>query len=81
MSVVDQAGKHLKPLIKCNCGEVVGIGLHHVHADGTVTASFYHAEAPEFQHNGKTYSHPPGCGWHVHLKLKDYALGDFPPSA
>ena len=35
-----------KPLIKCRCGHVSRIGLHHVHADGTVTASFFHDAAP-----------------------------------
>ncbi len=68
----------LKPLIKCNCGKVCNIGLHHVHADGRVTASFYHAEYREWTEGGKTYSHEPGCGWHVFLKLKDYDLGNFP---
>lgn len=68
-----------KPLIKCNCGKVTGIGLHHVHADGTVTASFFHSAEREFTHNGKTYSHDPGCGWHVFLQLLDYDQGDFPP--
>ena len=69
----------LKPVIKCICGSICGIGLHHVHADGTVTASFYDSEATSFTHNGKTYTHAPGCGWHVHLKLLDYDYGDFPP--
>jgi hypothetical protein len=68
-----------KPLIKCNCGKITGIGLHHVHPDGTVTASFFHSEAAEFVDGGKTYRHEPGCGWHVFLKLKDYDRGDFPP--
>jgi hypothetical protein len=47
------------------------IGLHHVHADGTVTASFFH-DKPE----------PEACGWHVYLFLEGYAeeIGiDFPP--
>lgn len=71
--VTDQAGNQLKPVIKCNCGLITGIGLHHVHADGTVTASFYHKRGnvpPE---------DPEGCEWHVHLKLLDYDLGDFAP--
>jgi len=68
-----------KPLIKCNCGKITGIGLHHVHADGVVTASYYDVEASSFTHNGITYQHDPGCGWHVWLKLKDYDCGDFPP--
>lgn len=73
ISCVDSGGKQLKPLIKCNCGKVTGIGLHHVHPDGTVTASFYHKRGhvpPE---------DPEGCEWHVHLRLLDYDQGDFPP--
>ena len=65
----------LKPLIKCNCGHISGIGLHHVHADGTVTASFFHDSAP---HPDIGYA-GGGCGWHVWLKLLDYNEGDFPP--
>jgi hypothetical protein len=64
-----------KPLIKCNCGDIRGIGLHHVHEDGTVTRSFHHDTEPhpEIGYAGG------GCGWHVWLKLKDYDKGDFPP--
>ena len=69
----------VKPVIRCQCGEYCGIGLHHVHADGTVTASFLHGKA-DFVHNGKKYNgDPKGCEWHVHLKLLDYTYGDFPP--
>ena len=77
--VQNSDGKQLKPVIRCNCGELCGIGLHHVHGDGTVTASFYHSEAESFVDNGKVYGHRPGCGWHVWLKLQDYDCGDFPP--
>ena len=72
---VNTEGKKLKPVIRCNCGHWSGIGLHHVHADGTVTASFFHDAAPhpEIGYAGG------GCGWHVFLKLKDYDQGDFPP--
>ena len=65
--------KPLKPLIRCNCGNWSGIGLHHVHADGTVTASFYHKKGTVFPED------PDGCEWHVHLKLLNYDQGDFPP--
>lgn len=74
------SGNPVKPLIRCNCGEFSGIGLHHVHADGRVTASFWHATAAELAamgEGGKRFN--PGCGWHVHLKLLDYDQGDFPP--
>jgi hypothetical protein len=78
LPIVTSAGIACKPVIKCQCGALCGIGLHHVHADGRVTDSFYHSEAREWSHAGKTYSHEPGCGWHVHLKLLDYDQGDFP---
>ena len=72
-------GRALKPSIKCECGHICNIGLHHVHADGRVMASFYHAKFSSWTEGGKTYTHEPGCGWHVFLKLLDYDLGDFPP--
>lgn len=78
IAVSDGDGKPLKPLIKCQCGKICGIGLHHVHPDGRITASFYHSEASEFTEGGRIYRHTPGCGWHVFLKLKDYDRGEFP---
>ena len=75
----DSTGRVIKPRIKCKCGEFCNIGLHHVHADGLVTASFYHAEFAEWQEGGRTYRHTPGCGWHVFLKLLGYDCGEFPP--
>lgn len=72
-SPVQQDGKYLKPIIRCNCGQWSGIGLHHVHADGTVTASFYHKRGTVYPED------PNGCEWHVFIRLKDYDLGDFPP--
>lgn len=74
----DDSLKQLKPCIRCNCGMLCGIGLHHVHADGTVTASFYHKKGPA---GSPDHSSPDGCEWHVFLKLKDYSGGDFPPGA
>ena len=85
----DTQGRPQKPVIRCQCGVHQGIALHHVHADGSVTASFFHAAAHELQkigdkyfftHKGKQYQTEPGCGWHVFLKLKDYDCGDFPPT-
>lgn len=64
LSCQDTDGNQLKPLIRCNCGEIMGIDAHHVHADGTVTASFHDRD---------------GCGWHVWLKLASYDQGDMPP--
>jgi hypothetical protein len=56
-----------KPAIKCKCGMVTGIGLHHVHPDGKVTASFYH-DKPQ----------PEACGWHVFLILDNWTGQFFP---
>lgn len=72
--VTDGGGRKLKPHIRCNCGQWSGIGLHHVHADGTVTASFFHARKHEHPQGDDT-----GCGWHVFLILENYDQGDFPP--
>ena len=60
----NSAGEKLKPVIRCNCGKLCGIGLHHVHASGYITRSFFEQS---------------GCGWHVWLKLEGYTGGDFPP--
>ena len=73
-SPVEQDGKPLKPIIRCNCGQWSGIGLHHVHVDGRVTNSFFHATKAQHPNGDDS-----GCGWHVFLKLKDYDCGDFPP--
>lgn len=70
-----RGGKPAKPLIRCNCGVWSGIGLHHVHADGTVTASFYHKQGTNYA----VGESPDGCGWHVFLKLQDYDQGEFLP--
>jgi hypothetical protein len=67
----------VKPIIRCNCGMLCGIGLHHVHADGTVTASFYHKKGPA---GSADHSSPDGCEWHVFLKLLNYDGGEFPPT-
>lgn len=72
-------GKTLRPKIKCKCGKICIISLHHVHADGTVTASFFDSAERNFIYNGRLYTHTPGCGWHVNLKLRDYDQGEFLP--
>lgn len=76
---VTSGGKPAKPLVKCKCGTVTGIGLHHVYADGRVMQSYFDSPATSFEHGGKTYTHPAGCGWHVYIKLGDYDQGEFPP--
>lgn len=68
----------LKPVIRCNCGMLCGIGLHHVHKDGTVTASFYHKRGPA---GSADYSSPDGCEWHVFLKLQNWTGEEFLPNA
>jgi len=73
-------GVPVKPLIRCKCGTWSGIGLHHVHADGRVTASYFDATAEQLTamgEQGKRFS--PGCGWHVFIKLADYDQGEFLP--
>lgn len=67
-----QDGRPARPLIRCNCGHLMGIGLHHVHVDGRVTASFYHKDYGE--------GGPRGCEWHVFLELDGYDGPEFPPS-
>jgi len=67
--------KPCKPIIRCMCGNFVGLKLHHVHTDGTVTASFYHKKGVNFAIG----EDPNGCEWHVTIKLRDYSEGDFPP--
>ncbi len=67
-------GKKVKPQIVCKCGEITGIGLHHVHADGKVTASFFHKNK-----GGAHTNDNQGCQWHVFLQLKNYSDGEFKP--
>lgn len=73
---VNSAGVHLKPVIKCRCGAIFGLGLHHVHADGRVTASFYH---PINAGDAGCADSGPGCGFHEFIELADYDGGEFPP--
>lgn len=81
MPVKSAKGNFLRPNIKCQCGRICVISLHHVHPDGRVTASFFDSKENVFTHNGKTYGHMPGCGWHVFLVLDRYDCGEFPPEA
>ena len=75
--VVDGEGRRLKPIVKCQCGDFVGLGAHHVHADGKVTPSLYHPDSDSNIARGG-YRH---CGWHVYVTLADYDDGEFPPVA
>lgn len=60
----DTQNNRVRPHIKCMCGANTNIGNHHIHADGTITASYFHN---------------PGCGWHVFLKMKDWDGGELLP--
>lgn len=84
LPIRDDQRRALKPIIRCACKSLMGIGKHHVHADGHVTASFYHhweIDTPEFQLYG------PGCGFHEMLELDGYTEHplykgrEFPPRA
>lgn len=70
LPIQNTAGEPLKPIIRCACGRLGGIGLHHVHADGRVTASFYHywSPLPENQEQG--------CGFHEYIELDAYATDE-----
>lgn len=72
--VDSQTGERIRmrPHVRCQCGEHTNIGNHHIHADGRITASYYHylAERPEGER---------GCGWHVFLKMKDWDGGELLP--
>jgi hypothetical protein len=77
LPISNREGQPLKPIIRCACGQLIGMGLHHVHADGRVTASFYHWWPPESEY--MKAGHPQGCGSHEHLELEGWDGGDFPP--
>ena len=70
VAVIGNSGEPLKPYIRCNCGRLIGIGLHTIHADGTVTASFLHDEP-----NNPAMA----CGWHEFVKLEGYTGPAFGP--
>jgi hypothetical protein len=61
----DKDGAPGKPIIRCACGRLAGIGAHHVHADGRVTASFFHPTSG-------WGSEGTGCGFHEFLELDGY---------
>ena len=77
LPIQDREGHALKPLIRCACGQLCGIGLHHVHPDGTVTASFLH-QWPEGSPEALACQ---GCGWHEYLILDNWTGDDFPPES
>lgn len=68
---VTAKGKEIKPIIRCACGMLTSIRLHHVHPDGRVTASFLHPL------DGGPNS-TPGCGFHEMLELDNWTGSEFP---
>jgi len=68
MTMTNVDGSPTRPVIRCNCGALMNINNHHVHADGRVTASFLHG-APV----------PKPCGWHVFIELEGYDGPEFLP--
>ena len=66
----DESGERirLRPHIRCICGDHTNIGNHHIHADGTITASYLH-QLPD----------DSGCGWHVTLKMIGWDGGELLP--
>lgn len=70
--VVNSSGERLRPHIRCKCGDNTNISNHHIHADGTITASYYHHWS--YHPDGLT-----GCGWHVYLKMIGWDGGELLP--
>ena len=69
---IEQKYEPCKPYIICKCGKSTGIGLHYIHKDGKVTASYFHTKAGE-------YGDPDGCEWHVFLILDNWTGEEYPP--
>jgi len=61
-------GAARKPFIRCACGWLFTLRLHHVHADGRVTASFLHPPDDSLS-----------CGFHEFLELDGWDGGEFLP--
>ncbi len=68
LPIEDTDGNSARPIIRCRCQKLMSIGLHHVHADGRVTASFLHDQPV-----------PDACGFHEFLELEGYDGPEFPP--
>jgi hypothetical protein len=72
----DDNGEVIRPLIKCACGNLNTASAHHIHADGRVTASYYHAKEPIPSQNWAG----GGCGFHEFLELANWTGQEFPPN-
>ena len=72
VNTFNSQGEQIRPHIRCQCGEHTNIGNHHIHVDGSITASYYHyfADRPEKMQ---------GCKWHVFLKMLDWDGGELKP--
>ncbi len=76
LPIQDSAGKLARPIIRCRCRRLMGIRLHHVHADGRVTESFYHLHPTAEEEPRPEWR---GCGFHEYLELDGYDGPEFPP--
>ena len=56
-----QDGTPHKPIVRCDCGQWVGLQAHSIEPSGEVNASFLHK--------------PNGCGWHVFITLDGWDGG------
>lgn len=61
-----------RPILVCNCGQLVGLCNHSVSETGQVQASFYHKKG-----TGK-HEDPHGCEWHVFVELDEYSGRNWP---
>ncbi len=64
-------GRPVKPVLRCQCGHVLGLAEYSVDAKGLVSPAFEHTEMTD-RFFGLH------CGWRAELQLADYRDGDFP---
>lgn len=67
IAVKNESGEERRPYVKCKCGQVMGVGNHHVHANGELTRSFYHSHGPS------------PCGFHEYLIFEGYDGSEWLP--
>ena len=63
---IERAG--FKPMVRCNCNRLVGLGAHTIAKSGLVSASFLDLDLSG-----------GGCGWHVWITLDGYNGPAFGP--
>lgn len=66
-----------KPILRCACGDLIGLAAHSVAANGAVTASFYHHWSLE--QVAALGLRSQGCGFHEWLVLEGYDGPAFGP--